>query len=1103
VFSVQLTPVGNKTFSNYDEFSDSYWKIINRNNGLPLISSGVGCSQTHSATFTIEEEFQVLYNFDHDTYRLRAHDALECIEAKDASASMGTSVIENPNYAHAAYQHWRLIDVSGGYYMVANSDSGLVLETDNGTPANVTLATPLPNNTRQHWRISFSSQYPKKGTGSPNRNGWRDYGLSWYYDWGKTPGSGYPIDNTPANYAYSSMQHNMDWEGLPENIPTDCAPYLTNSKPMYLMGLNEPDRPDQANTNVAALISVWPYFQAANLPLVSPSTSKGAEWGWLNPFYTEIASRGYRCDYSSMHWYGSPSADNVISHAKWIHGNWGRRVWITEFCNIAFGFTGTWSEEDCYDAFHEFLWRAEDEWAIARHAWFHQNKEQAPQTWDKWGRNASILMPDWYTLTPLGEMWAAYDSDRTIRPQQPYYLHSKRQSQRLTAYSWNNTLGHSTIRYGDAAQQISLVDAGSGKYYLQTALDGRRLSYNGSQVAWASAEATGGDVEWTVTHYQNGFYWVNNPARSVSLRARCWRDSYGEPYSIYYDVEAMGGAISDDTQFRFIKPFFSVNLNQELARYQFESNLNDESGQKNHGKKSLTGVSYVSGHGGGQAVQFDGASGYVQVSSASLRQKPHANYSDFSIAFWMKTTQNGGSGTKWTSGKGLVDGDVTGNMSDFGISLLGNRVAFGCGQGVSDSVAERNIISTALVNNGQWHHVVATRAADGTMQLFVDGNLQGTAVAGPTENRFSPELFRFGGLLSGTNFYNGVLDDVRFFSYPLHSSQAASMVTNLPAPWVSADIGSPGYAGYANLKSGIWTIGGGGADIWYNRDQFHYLHQPVSGDKALITRITGLPVSWEGETVTNSKVGLMFRESTAAAAKFVNLTYDHTLGLLLQYRNSTGGNAAAGGTNFSTSTVPFWLKLERVGDVFSAYRAITPGTPASSDWIFIDAVTNALSTNALAGAAVNAHDNNTISRASLTSLQVTNVVLSPGDTWRLAKFGSPVNGGSAADSADPDSDTLNNIWERAFGYEPSVPNTNAWPYAGIEDPYVTLTYQHSLAATDLQLQTEWTTDFGVWSSQDVVDSLLSTTNGVETRISRVPMNGRNQMFLRLRLNQVP
>ena len=51
-------------------------------------------------------------------------------------------------------------------------------------------------------------------------------------------------------------------------------------------------------------------------------------------------------------------------------------------------------------------------------------------------------------------------------------------------------------------------------------------------------------------------------------------------------------------------------------------------------------------------------------------------------------------------------------------------------------------------------------------------------------------------------------------------SQSAS--ASLPAGWSDADIGSPALAGSASYDNGLWTVTGGGSDIWNTADQFNF-----------------------------------------------------------------------------------------------------------------------------------------------------------------------------------------------------------------------------------------------------------------------------------------
>src|SRR5882762_1308799 len=63
------------------------------------------------------------------------------------------------------------------------------------------------------------------------------------------------------------------------------------------------------------------------------------------------------------------------------------------------------------------------------------------------------------------------------------------------------------------------------------------------------------------------------------------------------------------------------------------------------------------------------------------------------------------------------------------------------------------------------------------------------------------------------------------------SAQAA-----LPTGWSDADIGSPGSAGSASYNNGLWTVAGGGSDIWNNADQFNYASTPLYSDGTLDAR---------------------------------------------------------------------------------------------------------------------------------------------------------------------------------------------------------------------------------------------------------------------------
>lgn len=200
-----------------------------------------------------------------------------------------------------------------------------------------------------------------------------------------------------------------------------------------------------------------------------------------------------------------------------------------------------------------------------------------------------------------------------------------------------------------------------------------------------------------------------------------------------------------------------------IAWYKFEGNTLDSSGNSNHGTpQNLTyGTSRVNTFAG----QFNGSSSYVQI-PVSIR-------SNFTIAAWLKTTNIANSGN-WPVGKGVVDGDVSGAAADFGTSLVSNRFAFG--------VSNITILSTTPINNGQWHHVAATRdSASGAMRVYVDGVLE-TSTNGPTGVRSAPTFLRLGAIQSGGGFLIGSLDEVRLYNTVLNAAQIAALAAPNTAP---------------------------------------------------------------------------------------------------------------------------------------------------------------------------------------------------------------------------------------------------------------------------------------------------------------------------------
>jgi regulation of enolase protein 1 (concanavalin A-like superfamily) len=182
----------------------------------------------------------------------------------------------------------------------------------------------------------------------------------------------------------------------------------------------------------------------------------------------------------------------------------------------------------------------------------------------------------------------------------------------------------------------------------------------------------------------------------------------------------------------------------------------------------------------------------------------------------------------------------------------------------------------------------------------------------------------------------------------------------LKAILAGADIGAPGKAGSNTYATGVYTVSGGGTDIWNTSDQFRYVSKTFTGDGQIIARVAS-------QTNTNvwAKAGVMFRETANANSRFAALELTPGNGTTFQYRDTTGANC--GYTTGASAAAPNnWLRLTRTGNVFTGYR--------SSDgvnWTPIGTATVPMATAITVGLVVTAHDNTLLSTATFDNVQVT------------------------------------------------------------------------------------------------------------------------------------
>ena len=129
----------------------------------------------------------------------------------------------------------------------------------------------------------------------------------------------------------------------------------------------------------------------------------------------------------------------------------------------------------------------------------------------------------------------------------------------------------------------------------------------------------------------------------------------------------------------------------------------------------------------------------------------------------------------------------------------------------------------------------------------------------------------------------------------------------------------------------------------------------------------------------------------------------------------------------------------------------------------------------------------------------TQAAATPAALWRQQWFGTTANIGNAADTADPAQDGIINILKRAFNLNPLVAEKAGVPYGTLNGNLFTLTYQQSLAATDLIFQVEGSYDLINWSTNNITDVVVSNNGVIAMHAASVPVTNLTQ-FLRLQVN---
>ncbi len=175
----------------------------------------------------------------------------------------------------------------------------------------------------------------------------------------------------------------------------------------------------------------------------------------------------------------------------------------------------------------------------------------------------------------------------------------------------------------------------------------------------------------------------------------------------------------------------------------------------------------------GNSVTFDGTGDYVEIANDSSL---NFGTSSFSFAAWFKASGSAADRQIFRSagGGGVHRWSVERISSDvIKFQLL-----------TSGGGDDEQVVSTTNINDGNWHHVAASRdiEAGGVLSIYIDGVKEGIPTGTHTTSVTSATNPRIGANPDDSEYWIGEIDEVRIYNRAISPAEVADLYEWAPGP---------------------------------------------------------------------------------------------------------------------------------------------------------------------------------------------------------------------------------------------------------------------------------------------------------------------------------